>query len=82
MHFKKQIVATYAKRTFIQVNKHPNFFRYYFHQEQQRDVVLFRYMSWPENDVPENPKSFVNFLLEAIKANQAKEDSKLVAHCR
>lgn len=49
--------------------------------EHQREVVLFRYMSWPENDVPENPKSFVNFLLEAKKANQDRGDSTYVVLC-
>ena len=53
-----------------------------FSQEHQHDVILFRYISWPENDVPENPQSFVNFLLEAKKANQERGDSTLVVLCR
>ena len=50
-------------------------------QDETRQVVLYRYMTWPEDNIPENVQTFVKFMLEASKANES-DDHIMLVHCR
>lgn len=48
--------------------------------DETRQVVLYRYMTWPEDNIPENVQTFVKFMLEASKANES-DDHIMLVHC-
>eukprot|EP00116_Pleurobrachia_bachei_P019161 sb/3479423/ len=52
--------------------------------ELKRKVVLFNYISWPENSVPETPSNFLKFLyniryVDSLRPN--KQQGPMVCHC-
>lgn len=54
---------------------------YYVFQAEPRSISIYRYMSWPSNDIPGNAKSIVAFLLE-IREVCENLDELPVFHCR
>lgn len=50
-------------------------------KDETRDVILYRYMTWPEDNIPENVKTFVTFLLAAKNACGSADGQMLVVHC-
>eukprot|EP00794_Sanderia_malayensis_P009796 gene9796-10795_t len=49
------------------------------YKNETREVVLYRYMTWPENNIPENAKTFIAFLREASIASGT--ENMMVVHC-
>lgn len=57
-----------------------NFFLKNLEQNQTRTVTQFHFLTWPENGVPQNIKSFLDFRRKVNKSFKAKS-SPLVIHC-
>lgn len=57
-----------------------NFFLKNLEQNQTRTVTQFHFLTWPENGVPQNIKSFLDFRRRVNKSFKTKS-SPLVIHC-